>query len=145
MHAYFNKGNDIGYPPGFSGLVRKAFLIKTSYLPQLMKKKPYFAGPSALYLEEKGANVLDHDAAAAPHPDNGGGAGTGAGISHCFRGTLLGFQQVERNEGKSGGTTFIGAVYAGWESVISEDRLNYMSDLQMKFPHIKEVEALFPR
>jgi prephenate dehydrogenase len=138
MHRYFNKGMVLGMHPVF-GPGAKSVSNQNFVLTPTNEEEAVLAGRARLFLEEKGANVSimtpqQHDRIMS----------VVLGLAHFIAivsaDTLLGFEQFEQMK-QIGGTTFK-VLYTLVESVISEDPELY-ADLQMNFPHIKDVEALF--
>lgn len=138
MHRYIRKGTILGTHPVF-GPGAKSVSNQNFVLTPTNEEESMLAGKTRQYLEEQGANVSimapeEHDQMMS----------VVLGLAHFIAivsaDTLLGFENFQEMK-KIGGTTFK-VLYTLVESVISEDPELYAS-LQMSFPNIKDVEALF--
>ncbi len=138
MHRYIKKGLILGTHPVF-GPGAKSLANQNFVLTPTNKEETALANRVKKYLEEKNANVSvmtpqQHDETMT----------VVLGLAHFIAivsaDTLLGFENFQAMK-KIGGTTFK-LLYTLIESVISEDPQLYAS-LQMSFPDISKVEALF--
>jgi prephenate dehydrogenase len=138
MHRYLKKSTILGVHPVF-GPGAKSVSNQNFILTPTNKKESILADKVKHYLNERGANVSvmtpqGHDQMMS----------VVLGLAHFIAivsaDTLLSFEKFQAMK-KIGGTTFK-VLYTLIESVISEDPELYAS-LQMNFPNIKQVEALF--
>jgi prephenate dehydrogenase len=140
MHRLIKKGTILGMHPVF-GSGAKSLANQNFVLTPTNKEETALANQVKKYLESKGADVSvmtpqQHDETMT----------VVLGLAHFIAivsaDTLLGFENFTEMK-KIGGTTFK-LLYTLIESVISEDPQLYAS-LQMGFPDISKVEALFQK